>query len=287
MKALEIPRGEVRPYGWIAAEIGRPKAVRAVGTALGHNPIPLIVPCHRVVRSDGMHRPVLARRAGATSGRSSPRRAPTRTGSRRWRGPASATSARTRRGSTACRPATTPGASPIATCPLPVGRARRTAPATGRASTAGRPRSRARPEPRPGPRALARGRARPRAVDLLHSANLGPTDYANGRAHDPPRRARWSGLAILILYVVWGSTYLGIRVAVESIPPFVMAAARFAARRPVMLGAVAIVRRGALVRPSLVELRDCVHRRRPADGRRDGRSSPGASRPSRPASPAS
>jgi O-6-methylguanine DNA methyltransferase len=52
-KALEIPRGEVRPYGWIAAEIGRPKAVRAVGTALGHNPIPLIVPCHRVVRSDG------------------------------------------------------------------------------------------------------------------------------------------------------------------------------------------------------------------------------------------
>jgi O-6-methylguanine DNA methyltransferase len=54
MKALEIPRGQVRPYGWIASEIGRPKAVRAVGTALGHNPVPLIVPCHRVVRSDGM-----------------------------------------------------------------------------------------------------------------------------------------------------------------------------------------------------------------------------------------
>lgn len=53
LKALEIPRGEVRPYGWIAVEIGRPKAVRAVGTALGHNPVPLIVPCHRVVRSDG------------------------------------------------------------------------------------------------------------------------------------------------------------------------------------------------------------------------------------------
>lgn len=52
-KALEIPRGEVRPYGWVAAEIGRPRAVRAVGTALGHNPVPLIVPCHRVVRSDG------------------------------------------------------------------------------------------------------------------------------------------------------------------------------------------------------------------------------------------
>jgi O-6-methylguanine DNA methyltransferase len=53
-KALEIPFGEVRPYAWIAAEIGRPKAVRAVGTALGHNPVPLVVPCHRVVRSDGM-----------------------------------------------------------------------------------------------------------------------------------------------------------------------------------------------------------------------------------------
>ena len=52
-KALEIPRGEVRPYGWVAAEIGRPRAVRAVGTALGHNPVPLIVPCHRVVRRDG------------------------------------------------------------------------------------------------------------------------------------------------------------------------------------------------------------------------------------------
>lgn len=52
-KALEIPRGEVRPYAWIAREIGRPKAVRAVGTALAKNPIPLLIPCHRVVRSDG------------------------------------------------------------------------------------------------------------------------------------------------------------------------------------------------------------------------------------------
>ncbi len=48
-----IPVGQVRPYGWIAAEIGNPGSVRAVGTALGHNPIPLIVPCHRVVRADG------------------------------------------------------------------------------------------------------------------------------------------------------------------------------------------------------------------------------------------
>jgi methylated-DNA-[protein]-cysteine S-methyltransferase len=53
MKALEIPRGEVRSYGWIAKEIGRPQAVRAVGTALKHNPIPLLIPCHRVVHSDG------------------------------------------------------------------------------------------------------------------------------------------------------------------------------------------------------------------------------------------
>jgi O-6-methylguanine DNA methyltransferase len=53
LKALEIPRGQVRPYAWIAREIGRPRAVRAVGTALGHNPVPLLIPCHRVVKSDG------------------------------------------------------------------------------------------------------------------------------------------------------------------------------------------------------------------------------------------
>lgn len=52
-KTAEIPRGEVRPYGWVAREIGAPGAVRAVGTALGHNPVPFIIPCHRVVRSDG------------------------------------------------------------------------------------------------------------------------------------------------------------------------------------------------------------------------------------------
>jgi len=52
--AQRIPAGEVRPYSWVAREIGRPKAVRAVGTALGHNPIPLLIPCHRVVRTDGL-----------------------------------------------------------------------------------------------------------------------------------------------------------------------------------------------------------------------------------------
>lgn len=53
LKAREIPRGEVRTYGWIAAQIGRPLAVRAVGSALRKNPVPILIPCHRVVRSDG------------------------------------------------------------------------------------------------------------------------------------------------------------------------------------------------------------------------------------------
>jgi O-6-methylguanine DNA methyltransferase len=52
-KTLEIPRGQVRPYGWVAREIGHPAAVRAVGTALANNPIPYFIPCHRVVRTDG------------------------------------------------------------------------------------------------------------------------------------------------------------------------------------------------------------------------------------------
>jgi O-6-methylguanine DNA methyltransferase len=52
-KTLEIPAGQVRTYGWVAREIGRDKAVRAVGSALGRNPIPLLIPCHRVVKSDG------------------------------------------------------------------------------------------------------------------------------------------------------------------------------------------------------------------------------------------
>jgi O-6-methylguanine DNA methyltransferase len=52
-KAREIPPGEVRSYAWVAREIGRPAAVRAVGSALGRNPVPLLIPCHRVLRSDG------------------------------------------------------------------------------------------------------------------------------------------------------------------------------------------------------------------------------------------
>ena len=53
-KTLEIPRGQVRPYGWVAREIGHPAAVRAVGSALAGNPIPYFIPCHRVIRTDGV-----------------------------------------------------------------------------------------------------------------------------------------------------------------------------------------------------------------------------------------
>lgn len=49
----DIPWGEVRSYRDIAIAIGRPTAVRAVGAANGSNPLPLVVPCHRVVGSDG------------------------------------------------------------------------------------------------------------------------------------------------------------------------------------------------------------------------------------------
>lgn len=49
----EIPYGETRSYGAIAKQIGRPKAVRAVGAANGRNPIPIIVPCHRVIGHTG------------------------------------------------------------------------------------------------------------------------------------------------------------------------------------------------------------------------------------------
>lgn len=50
---LSIPFGETRTYGEIATQIGSPKAVRAVGAASGKNPISIIVPCHRVIGSNG------------------------------------------------------------------------------------------------------------------------------------------------------------------------------------------------------------------------------------------
>jgi O-6-methylguanine DNA methyltransferase len=49
----EIPFGEVRSYAEVASAIGRPVAVRAVGAANGANPVPIVVPCHRVIGTDG------------------------------------------------------------------------------------------------------------------------------------------------------------------------------------------------------------------------------------------
>ncbi|MFZ3063637.1 MAG: MGMT family protein [Actinomycetota bacterium] len=48
-----IPYGETRSYAWVAEQIGRPGAARAVGQALKRNPLPMIIPCHRVVKSCG------------------------------------------------------------------------------------------------------------------------------------------------------------------------------------------------------------------------------------------
>ncbi len=51
--ARRIPPGMMWTYGQVARAIGRPNASRAVGQALGHNPVPIVIPCHRVVASDG------------------------------------------------------------------------------------------------------------------------------------------------------------------------------------------------------------------------------------------
>lgn len=48
-----IPYGETRSYADVAASVGRPKAVRAVGAANGRNPLPIVIPCHRVIGSNG------------------------------------------------------------------------------------------------------------------------------------------------------------------------------------------------------------------------------------------
>jgi methylated-DNA-[protein]-cysteine S-methyltransferase len=50
----QIGYGQTRTYGQVAALVGNPKAVRAVGTACATNPLPVVVPCHRVLRADGM-----------------------------------------------------------------------------------------------------------------------------------------------------------------------------------------------------------------------------------------
>ncbi len=49
----KIPKGEVRTYKWVAQQVGSPNAVRAVGQALKNNPFAPIIPCHRVIKSDG------------------------------------------------------------------------------------------------------------------------------------------------------------------------------------------------------------------------------------------
>lgn len=51
--AARIPYGEVTSYAALADAVGRPRAARAVGNALGANPVPVIVPCHRIIRGDG------------------------------------------------------------------------------------------------------------------------------------------------------------------------------------------------------------------------------------------
>lgn len=49
----EIPYGETRTYKWVAGKVGKPNAFRAVGQALSRNPLPIILPCHRVIESHG------------------------------------------------------------------------------------------------------------------------------------------------------------------------------------------------------------------------------------------
>ena len=238
-KALEIPRGEVRPYGWIAAEIGRPKAVRAVGTALGHNPVPLIVPCHRVVRTDGSigqyslggpenKRTILAAEGLDPEAMEAAARAglrylgsdtthvvclPTCHHARRITGP-HRVPFRSLQAAAAARLPALPG--------LPA-----------------RVRSAARPD-----RCWTPTARRPR----VHSC-LGPSVYANAPRPTRSRRSPiWIGL--LILYVVWGSTYLGIAIAIDTIPPFLMAATRFLIAGAVLVG-WSIAREGRCARPSV------------------------------------
>jgi methylated-DNA-[protein]-cysteine S-methyltransferase len=51
--ARSIPPGETRSYQWVAQQMGKPNAARAVGQALGKNPLPIVIPCHRVIAGNG------------------------------------------------------------------------------------------------------------------------------------------------------------------------------------------------------------------------------------------
>jgi methylated-DNA-[protein]-cysteine S-methyltransferase len=66
LAACQIPRGQVRTYAQVAQQIGRPRAARAVGQALSRNPVPIVVPCHRVLAADGSLRGYLGRHGVAT-----------------------------------------------------------------------------------------------------------------------------------------------------------------------------------------------------------------------------
>jgi len=75
-----IPFGALRSYKWVADEVGSPRATRPVGQALAHNPLPIVIPCHRVVNSDG----TLGARRRRT-GRARARQVPPGIGRARWR----------------------------------------------------------------------------------------------------------------------------------------------------------------------------------------------------------
>src|SRR5512132_4060016 len=87
-------------------------------------------------------------------------------------------------------------------------------------------------------------------------------DSQHPRTGAPPMRpsaspiAVWTG--ILVLYVVWGSTYLGIKVAIETIPPFTMGFLRFIIAGVLLAGAVALRNRRTIRRPRLGEVRDAA-----------------------------
>jgi methylated-DNA-[protein]-cysteine S-methyltransferase len=69
LAASQIPRGQVRTYHQVARDIGRPGAARAVGQALSRNPVPIVVPCHRVLAADGTLRGYLGSSGVATKER--------------------------------------------------------------------------------------------------------------------------------------------------------------------------------------------------------------------------
>jgi len=53
LRAMQIPYGQIMTYGALAAELGKPAASRAIGGVMARNPLPIVIPCHRVVAADG------------------------------------------------------------------------------------------------------------------------------------------------------------------------------------------------------------------------------------------